>query len=30
MVWLKTEPWMDPLRVDSRYADLVRRVGFPN
>jgi tetratricopeptide (TPR) repeat protein len=29
LVWLKTEPWMDPLRVDSRYADLVKRVGFP-
>ena len=29
MVWLKTEPWMDPLRVDPRYADLVKRVGFP-
>jgi eukaryotic-like serine/threonine-protein kinase len=29
MVWLKTEPWMDPLRVDARYADLVKRVGFP-
>ena len=30
MVWLKSEPWMDPLRVDPRYADLVKRVGFPN
>ena len=29
MVWLKTEPWMDPLRVDPRYADLIKRVGFP-
>jgi TolB-like protein/Tfp pilus assembly protein PilF len=29
MVWLKVEPWMDPLRVDARYADLVKRVGFP-
>jgi serine/threonine-protein kinase len=29
MVWLKTEPWMDPLRVDARYADLVKRVRFP-
>ena len=29
MVWLKSEPWMDPLRVDPRYADLVKRVGFP-
>jgi TolB-like protein/tetratricopeptide (TPR) repeat protein len=29
MVWLKAEPWMDPLRVDPRYADLVKRIGFP-
>ena len=29
LVWLKTEPWVDPLRVDPRYADLVKRVGFP-
>jgi predicted Zn-dependent protease len=29
MVWLKTEPWMDPLRVDPRYADLIKRVRFP-
>jgi len=29
MVWLKTEPWMDPLRIDARYADLIKRVGFP-
>ena len=29
MVWLTSEPWVDPLRVDPRYADLVKRVGFP-
>jgi len=29
MVLLKTEPWMDPLRTDPRYADLVKRIGFP-
>ena len=29
LVWLTTEPWVDPLRVDPRYADLVKRVGFP-
>jgi serine/threonine-protein kinase len=26
MVWLKREPWMDPLRVDPRYKDLMDRV----
>jgi tetratricopeptide (TPR) repeat protein len=29
LVWLKIEPWLDPLRIDPRYADLVKRVGFP-
>jgi tetratricopeptide (TPR) repeat protein len=29
MMWLKAEPWMDPLRSDPRYGDLVKRVGFP-
>jgi hypothetical protein len=28
MVWLKSEPWMDPLRVDPRYLGLVKQVGF--
>ena len=28
MVWLRSEPWMDPMRIDARYADLVKRVGF--
>jgi serine/threonine protein kinase/tetratricopeptide (TPR) repeat protein len=30
MVWLKAEPWMDPLRADPRYTDLLKRAGFPN
>jgi tetratricopeptide (TPR) repeat protein len=29
LVWLKTEPWLDPLRVDPRYEALVTRVRFP-
>jgi len=28
--WLKAEPWMDPLGVDARYTDLLKRAGFPN
>jgi hypothetical protein len=27
LVWLQGEPWMDPLRFDPVYLDLVRRVG---
>ena len=29
MMWLKAEPWMDPLRSDPRYDELIQRVGFP-
>jgi tetratricopeptide (TPR) repeat protein len=29
LVYLKTEPRLDGIRSDSRYTDLVRRVGFP-
>lgn len=28
LVWLKSEPWNDPLRTDPRYAELLKRVGF--
>ncbi len=26
LVWLQAEPWMDPLRIDPRYSELVKRV----
>jgi tetratricopeptide (TPR) repeat protein len=29
MMWLQAEPWMDPLRTDPHYAELIKRVGFP-
>jgi Flp pilus assembly protein TadD len=29
MVWLRSEPWLEPMRGDSRYKNLVRQVGFP-
>jgi TolB-like protein/DNA-binding winged helix-turn-helix (wHTH) protein/Tfp pilus assembly protein PilF len=29
MVWLRSEPWLEPLRGDPRYKLLVRQVGFP-
>ena len=29
MVWLRSEPWLQSIRGDARYAGLGRRVGFP-
>jgi TolB-like protein/DNA-binding winged helix-turn-helix (wHTH) protein/Tfp pilus assembly protein PilF len=29
MVWIKDDPRFDPFRHDSRFQDIVRRIGFP-
>jgi tetratricopeptide (TPR) repeat protein len=29
MMWLRAEPWIDPMRTDPRYVELMKRVGFP-
>jgi len=29
MIWLRSDPKLDSLRSDSRFTELLRRVGFP-
>jgi TolB-like protein/Tfp pilus assembly protein PilF len=29
MIWLREEPWLDLIRSDPRYSELVRQVGLP-
>ena len=29
LVYLKVEPWLDPIRSDPRFQDLIRRMAFP-
>ena len=29
LVYLRTEPWADPLRGDPRFAELIKKLGFP-
>jgi hypothetical protein len=28
MMWLLSEPWMDPLRRERRYRDLIEHIGL--
>jgi hypothetical protein len=28
MVWLNLEPWLDRIRTDRRFEQLIRRVAF--
>ena len=29
LVWERVSPWLDPVRSDRRFEDLLARVGFP-
>ena len=28
LLLLKTDPWLDPLRGDARFQELIKRIGF--
>jgi hypothetical protein len=29
LIWIKMRPSFDPIRADSRYKDICRKIGFP-
>ena len=29
LAFMKVEPWLDPIRDDRRFADILRRMEFP-